>query len=127
MGPKAGYQLAQLLADLRTGKSPPATGPTARPVAKAPLLTTDKGRLGLKAVLSDTSRNTLVAGNQPAERKNAGKIQLSSKTLITTKGLINQKGGRELNSEALTADGKTTPAGEKPTIAGTSTASGGQK
>ncbi len=139
MGPKAGYQLAQLLANLRTGKFPPATGPTAKPVAKAPLLTTDKGRLGLKAVLPYTSRNTLTAGNtltakntlvtrtQSAECKNAGKIQVSNKALITAKGLINQKNGEELDSEVPTADGKTTTIGEKSVIAGTSAASGGQK
>ena len=127
MGPKAGYELAQLLANLRTGKSSPGTGPTAKPVAKEPLLTTDKSQLGLKGVLPDTSRDALLTHTQPAERKNAGKIQLSGKTLITTKGLINQQGGKELNSEALTTEGKTTPAGEKPVIPGTSVASGSQK
>ncbi len=126
MEPKAGYQLAQLLANLRTGKFPPGTGPTARPVAKVPLPTIDKGWLGLKDVLPDISSDTLVTGNQLAERKNAGKIQVSSK-ILSAKGLINQKNGRELNSEALTADGKTAPAGEKPAIAGTSIASGSQK
>ena len=126
MGPKAGYQLAQLLVNLRTDKSPPGTGPTAKPVAKAPLLTIDKGRLGLKGVLPDTSRNTLVTGTQSAERKNAGKIQVSSK-ILSAKGLINQKNGKELDSGVLTADSKTTPASEKPAIAGTSVASGSQK
>jgi len=126
MGPKAGYELAQLLANLRTGKSPPGTGPTAKPVAKEPLLTVDKGQIGLKAVLPDTSAGTLVTDTQPAERKNAGKIQVSNK-ILSTKGLINQQNGKELDSEALTADGKTTPAGEKPAIAGTSVTSGSQK
>lgn len=127
MGPKAGYELAQLLANLRTGKSSPGAGPAAKPVAKEPLLTTDKSQLGLKGVLPDSSRDALLTHTQPAERKNAGKIQLSSKTLITTKGLINQQGGKELSSEALTTEGKTTPAGEKPVIPGTSVASGSQK
>jgi len=127
MGPRAGYELAQLLAGLRNDKFPPGTGPTAKPVAKEPLITIDKGWLGLKAVLPDSSRNTLVTGTQPAERKNAEKIQVSTKTLITAKGLINQQGGKELDSEALTADSKTTTIGEKPTITGTSTASGSQK
>jgi len=127
MGPKAGYELAQLLANLRTGKSSPGAGPTAKPVAKEPLLTTDKSQLGLKGVLPDSSRDALLTHTQTAERKNAGKIQLSGKTLITTKGLINQQGGKELNSEALAAESKTTPAGEKPVIPGTSVASGSQK
>ena len=127
MGPKAGYELAQLLANLRTGKSSPGAGPTAKPVAKEPLLTTDKSQLGPKGVLPDSSRDALLTHTQTAERKNAGKIQLSSKTLITTKGLINQQGGKELNSEALAAESKTTPAGEKPVIPGTSVASGSQK
>jgi flagellar hook-length control protein FliK len=127
MGPRAGYELAQLLAGLRTDKFPPGTGPTAKPVAKEPLITIDKGRLGLKAVLPDSAGNTLVTGTQPAERKNAGKIQISTKTLINAKGLINQQSGKELDSEALIADSKTTTIGEKPTIAGTSTASGTQK
>lgn len=127
MGPKAGYELAQLLANLRTGKSSPGAGPTAKPVAKEPLLTTDKSQLGLKGVLPDSSRRTLLTHTQTAERKNAGKIQPSGKTLITTKGLINQQGGKELNSEALAAESKTTPAGEKPVIPGTSVASGSQK
>jgi flagellar hook-length control protein FliK len=127
IGPKAGYQLAQLLASLRTNKFPPGTGPTAKPVAKEPLLTVDKGRLGLKAVLPEFSGGMLVSGTQPAERKNAGKIRVSGKTLIITKGLIKQQGGKELDHEALTDDSKTSQIGEKPATAGETTVSGSQK
>jgi flagellar hook-length control protein FliK len=129
MGPKAGYQLAQLIANLRTGKFPLGNEITAKPVAKEPLLTIDKGQLGLKGVLPDISGDTLVKGNQLAERKNAVQIQISNKVKapITTKGLISQKSGKELATEVLTADGKTIPAGEKLAVADGSTASGTQK
>jgi len=127
MGPKAGYELAQLLANLRTGKSSPGTGPTAKPVAKEPFLTTDKSQLGLKGVLPDSSRDALLTHTQPAERKNAGKIQLSSKTLITTKGLINQQGGKKLTPEMLTTGSKTAVAGEKTAIADGQDIAGGRK
>ena len=125
--PKAGHKLTQPTANLKTDKFPPGTGLTAKPVEKEPLLTIDKGRLEPKGVLLDTSTDTLITNTQAGEGKDAGKIQMSNKTLISTKGLINQESGKGLMPETLTTDGKTATAGEKPAITDTSAASDGQK
>jgi flagellar hook-length control protein FliK len=123
MQPKAGYELAQLLADLRADKFPLGAGQTAKPAENNPLLTVGKGQLGPKAVLPDTSGGILAAGTQPAEHKNVDKIQVLNKTLAAAKTLAAQQNRQLL----VNADGETTTTGEKPPILDTSTASGSQK
>ena len=123
MEPKAGYDLAQLLADLRVDEFPLGAAQTAKPAENNPLLTVGKGQLGPKAVLPDTSGGILAAGTQPAERKNVDKIQVLNKTLAATKALAAQ----ENKQLPVNPDSKITIAGEKPPILDTSTASGSQK
>jgi flagellar hook-length control protein FliK len=127
MEPKAGRELAQLLADLKAGEFAPVTAQAAKSDEIELLLTTDNGQFGLKDVLSDISKGTLTADTQPGEGKNAGKIQISGKTLITIKGLMDQQISRGLMPEVLTTGNKTTTTSEKPAIADTSAASGSQK
>ncbi len=123
MQPKAGYELAQLLANLRADKFPLGAGQTAKPAENKPFLTAGKAQLGPKAVLPDTSGGILAADTQPAEYKNVDKIQVLNKTLAATKALAAQ----ENKQLPVNADSETTAAGEKPPILDTSTASVSQK
>ena len=125
--PKAGYELARLLANSKACKFSSVTGPTAKPVEKEPLLTADKSQLGLKSILSGTSKRTLTIDTQPEKGKNAGKLQISNKTPVATKALTNQESDKELMAEALTAGSKTTAVGEKPAMTDKPAASGSQK
>jgi len=120
MEPKTGRQLAQLIVNLKDGKSPPVTGQAAKAAEIKLLVTTDKGQLGLQTVLSNTSEGTvdtqppLVAGGG----KNTDKIPISNSTVASTKAPSNGENAKELMSDALVdADGKTTATNEKtPTV-----------
>ncbi len=124
--PKAGYELAQLLAALRARKYPPATGPTTKPVEKEPLLTTDKGQFGLKTALPGASKPPTV-GSQPQEDKSVDETQVTNKTILSTKGLTNQESGKELMPKSLPGGSKTANTSQKAAISGTSADSGSQK
>lgn len=134
IGAKAGRQLAQLLANSKTEKPPPVTGQAAKSDEIKLLLTADKGQLGLKtvlpetsngqrglkAVLPNTSRIMPAAGTRLGTGENADKIAVSGKTAADTKGLTNRGNARELMPEAAAnTSGKTATAGQKPTIADT--------
>jgi flagellar hook-length control protein FliK len=133
IGAKAGRRLAQLLANSRTEKPPPVTGQAAKSDEIKFLLTTDKGQLGLKTVLPETSNgqrglkavlpNTSkiipAAKTQLGTGENADKIPVSGKTAVDTKGLTNTGNASELMPEAANTSGKTATAGQKPTIADT--------
>lgn len=135
--PKAGYELAQMLAGLRNRKSPPGLGQTTKP----PLLrftpaakhswragqpAAETTQTALKGVLPDISTGLLTANTQPGKGKNAGKIQISNETLVA-KGLTNRESGKALTPEVLTGDSKTAIASEKPAGAGKPAVSGDQK
>jgi len=124
---KAGYELAQLLTDLKPHKSPAVIGPTAKPAETEPLLTLNKGQFGLEGVLLFTSRSTLGAGTKPEEGKIAGKVQISNRTFIPPKGLIDIGSGKKLVPKALTANGKTITDGEKQRMVVNPDVSGSQK
>ena len=113
--PKAGYELAQLLANLKAGKSTPVTGQAAKSAEIKLLLTTDKGQLGLKTASSETSKSPPATDGQPGEGKNVEKIQILNKILVTTKGLTNQENGRELTAESLSG-GKTATNSQKTPV-----------
>ncbi|MCH7555823.1 MAG: flagellar hook-length control protein FliK [Planctomycetes bacterium] len=121
MEPKTGRQFAQLITDLKDGKSPPVTGQAAKSAQIKLLVTTDKGQLGLKTVLPETSKgqhglktvlsNTSegTADTQPGQDKNTDKISISNSTVVPTKGPTNGENTKELMSDALVDnDSKTT-------------------
>ncbi len=136
MEPKTGCQLAQLIANVKDGKS-----------AEIKLLvTTDKGQLGLKTVLPDTSKSqpgpktvlsniseiTPTAGTQPlpatSRGKNIDKIPISNSTFVSDKAPTNGENAKELMSDALVdTDGKTTATNEKTAPADTSLVAGSPK
>jgi flagellar hook-length control protein FliK len=135
MEPKAGRQLAQLIANLKDGKSSPVTGQATKSAEIKLLVNTDKDQLVLKTVLPETSKEqtglksslpntskdqpalqtvlpnisegTPTADTQPGEGKNTDKISVSNGTVLTTKA-------KELKPDALAgANHKTTEINEK--------------
>jgi len=105
MQPKAGRELAQLLAGLRAAESPPRAAQTARPAENNPLLPVDNGQLGPKAGSPETAGAVLIADTQPAEHKNGEKIKVSNKALPATKALAAQE------NKQLPVSSETTVAG----------------
>ena len=146
MEPKTGRQLAQLIVNLKDGKSPPVNGQAAKSSEIKLLVTNDKGQLGLKNVLPDTSKGqpgpktvlsniskiTPAADTQPlpatSRGKNIDKILKSNSTVIPIKGPTNGENVKELMSDALVDDdSKTTAAEEKTVPADTSLIAGSPK
>ncbi len=138
--PKAGYELAQLLTNLKADKSPPVTGQAAKSAQIKQLVTTDKGQLGLKTVLPETSKGqhglkTVLsnipegtADTQPGQGKNTDKIPISNSTVASAKAPGNGENAKELMSDALVdADGKTTATNEKTAPVDTTVVAGSPK
>jgi len=144
MEPKTGRQLAQLIANLKDGKSPPVTGQAAKAAEIKPLVTTDKGQpgpkivlpdtsndqSGLQAVLSNTSEGTADTQPLPATSrgKNTDKIPISNSTVVPTKGPTDGENAKELMSDALVdADSKTTTTNEEAATTDKSAIPGNEK
>ena len=132
MEPKTGRQLAQLIVNLKDGKSPPVTGQAAKAVKIKLLVTADKGQFGLKTVLSNTSEGMPTADTQPlpatSRGKNSDKIPISNSTVVPTKGPTNGENAKELISDDLVNDDSTkTAADEKTAMADTSSVTNGHK
>ncbi len=129
--PKTERQLAQLIANLKDGKSSPVTGQAAKSVEIKLLVNTEKGQIGLKTVLPETSKgqnglksslpdtskgqttlqtilpNISEDNTQPGEAKSTNKISVSNGPVLTTKA-------KELMPDALAgANHKTTEINEK--------------
>jgi len=152
--PKAGYELAQLLTNLKADKSPPVTGNAAKSAEIKLLLTTDKGQLGLKTVLPETSNGQIglktilpetsegqlgsktvlsnipegIADTQHRQGKNNDNIPISNSTVATTKSLTNGENTKKLMTDSqVDADGKTTTTDEKTTQVDSSVVAGSPK
>jgi len=104
--PKAGYELAQLLTSLKAEKSPPVTGKAAKSVEIKLLVTTDKGQLGLKTVLSNISEGT--ADTQSGQGNNTNKILIPNSNVASTKAPGNGENTKELIPNALVDDDSKT-------------------
>ena len=126
MEPKTGRQLAEFIANLKDGKSPPVTGNAAKSAEIKLLVTTDKGQLGLKTVLSNISKGT--ADTQPGQGNNNNKILIPNSTVASTKAPGNGENAKELIPNALVDDGsKTTLTNEKTASVDTSVVAGSPK
>ena len=137
--PKSGHLLAQLTASFTAAKSPPVTGQAAKAAEIKLLLTTgDKGQLGLKTavpdtsngqlglktVLPDTSKGIPTADTQLGEGTNADKIPMSNETVVPTTTPDSGENTKELIHEALLDnDGKAATTGEKTAVADNSATS----
>jgi len=119
--PKTDRQLAQLIANLKEGKSSPVTGQAAKSAEIKLLENTEKGQIGLKSSLPNTSKDqttlktilpnisegTPTADKQTGEAKNTNKIKVSNGSILSTKA-------KELMPDALAgANHKTTVINEK--------------
>lgn len=142
MEPKTGSQLAQLIANLKDGKSNPVTGHVTKSTEIKLYVTTDKGQSGLKSVLPDsssdqhklqTSLSSISKGisttdTQLGKSKNNDKISASNGNVVTTKAPTNAENTKELISEALfDTKGKKALTNEKAFILGTSAAASSTK
>jgi len=120
MEPKTGRQLAEFIASLKDGESPPVTGNAAKSAEIKLLVTTDKGQLGLKTVLPETSKGQLglktvlskipegTADTQSGQGNNNNKILIPNSTVASTKAPGNGENAKELNPNALVDDGSKT-------------------
>ena len=126
MEPKTGRQLAEFIANLKDGKSPPVTVKAAKSAEIKLLVTNDKGQLGLKTVLSNISKGT--ADTQPGQGNNNNKILIPNSTVASTKAPGNGENAKGLNPNALVDDGsKTTLTNEKTASVDTSVVAGSPK
>ena len=123
--PGAGQQIAQIIANTQTGKSPPVTGHAVKSAEikllhstengqlglKTVLPATSEGQNGLKAVLPDTSKSTPEAGKQPETVNNTNKVAISAisaKTIAETKPVTEKGSIKELIPEIPANTGKST-------------------
>ena len=146
MEPKTGRQLAQFIDNVKDDKSPPVTGKAAKSTEIKLLVTNNKGQLGLKTVLPDTSKDQpgpktvlsnisegmSTADTQPLSStdrgKNIDKILIPNSTVVPTKNPANGENAKKLMSEALVdADSKTAAINEKTAQADTSLIAGNTK
>ncbi|MBC8470095.1 MAG: flagellar hook-length control protein FliK [Planctomycetes bacterium] len=140
--PKTAQQLAQMITNLKDGKSSPVTGQATKSAENKLLVNTEKGQLGLKTVLPETSKGqtglkssvqstskdqptlqtvltniseaTSTADTQPGEGINTDKISASNGTALTTKAINNKENVKELMFDPLAgANHKTTEINEK--------------
>jgi len=125
MEPKTGRQLAEFIANLKDGKSPPVTVKAAKSAEITLLVTNDKGQPGLKTVLSNISKGT--ADTQPGQGNN-NKILIPNSTVASTKAPGNGENAKELIPNALVDDGsKTSLTNEKTASVDTSVVAGSPK
>lgn len=76
MKPKTEHQLAQLIANLKDGKSSPVTGQATKSAEIKLLVNTEKGQLGLKTILPETSkRQTGLKSSLPNTSKDQATLQ----------------------------------------------------
>jgi len=122
IGPKVGKQLAQIIANTQTGKTPPVTGRAVKSAEIKLLHTTEKGQLGLKtvlpttsegqnglkAVLPDTSKSTPAGKKQPETGNNTEKNPVSAKTIAETKSVTEKGNTKELVPDVPANTGKST-------------------
>ena len=120
--PKVGRQLAQIISNTQTGKSPSVTGNAVKSAEIKLLHTTEKGQLGLKtvlpatsegqnglkAVLPDTSKNIPADKKQPVTGNNTDKVSILARTIAETKSVTEKGNTKELMPEVPANTGKST-------------------
>ena len=120
--PNAGWQLAQIIANTRTGKSPPVTGHAVKSAEIKLLHSTEKGQLGLKtvlpttsegqngikAVLPETPKSTIAGKKQPGTGNNTDKLSVLARTIAETKSVTEKGNTKELVPELPANTGKST-------------------
>ncbi|MHC4109926.1 MAG: hypothetical protein ACYSUY_02565 [Planctomycetota bacterium] len=139
--PKAGYELAQLLTNLkpdkslsksltnlRPDKSPSVAGKTIRPQTSETLAIINQKQIGLKTALPVTSKKPLITDTPSDEGENASRVRMPETRPLPTKGPDNEQSGEGLPLEAnIRAQNRITTANGKPEAVPVSNAFGSQK
>ena len=128
IGPKAGYELAQLLAALKAGQFVPTTSQAVITADNKLSLATDGSSQGNKAILFGVFDSSILARKKGFVGKNGGQMPIPA--VATAKALAEQKNGKEstLSGEGniATVISKIAAVSSKPIIQNTPVASKGQ-
>ena len=120
--PKAGYELAQSLTNLKPDKSPSSAVKTAKTQISETVPIINQKQIGPKTALPVTSKKP------PNEGKHANRMQISNTKLLAARGVTDQQNANDLALKALVdTNGKTTTVSEKPVVVPTLNALGSQK
>ena len=117
--PKAGYELAQLLANLRADNFTSGAGKTAQPRKNEPVVIINQSQIGPKAASTNASKALLATDTPSNEGKNAERIEMPEEArLLTARGLTNQLSGKGLALKAFVdAQSGTNTTNGKPAVA----------
>lgn len=128
MQPKAGYELAQMLAALKAGQFVPTAGQAVITADNKFSLTTEGSSQGSKATLFGVFDSSILAQKKGFVGKNGGQMPIPA--AVTAKALAGQENGKEsaLSGEDNVAAviSKVAAVSSKPVIQNTSAASEGQ-
>ncbi|MDH4238597.1 MAG: flagellar hook-length control protein FliK [Phycisphaerae bacterium] len=120
--PKAGYELAQSLKNLRQDIAFSHTENTTKTQIGETVPIINQKQIGLTTALPITSKNS------PNEAEYANRIQISNTKLPAAGGVTDQQSGNDLILKALVdANSKITTVSEKPAVVPTLNALGSQK
>lgn len=120
--PKAGYELAQSLNNLRPDESLSRAVKTAKTQISETVPIINQKQIGLNTALPVTSKKP------PNEAEHANIIQISNTKLPASRGVTDQQNANDLALKALVdTNGKTTTVSEKPAVVPTLNALGSQK
>jgi flagellar hook-length control protein FliK len=120
--PKAGYELAQSLKNLRQGIYFSHTGKTVKTQISETVPIINQKQIGLKTALPVTSKKPSNEG------EHANSIQISNTKPVAAKGVTDQQSVNDLALKALVnVDSKTTTVSEKPAVVPTLNALGSQQ
>jgi flagellar hook-length control protein FliK len=125
--PKAGYELAQLLSDLKADKQLFSAGKTAKTGGNQPQLNLGGGRISAKPVPNSTS-GRWPTSSRYKDRVNASVMEVAGKLHPATKAPVGQQNAKEQARQALiTESGDKAGANKKVSIAQNSELAGAHK
>jgi flagellar hook-length control protein FliK len=126
--PKAGYELAQSLKNLRQDVCFSHTVKTPKTQISETVPIINQKQIGLKTPLPVTSKKPLITDTPSNEGEHANSIQISNMKLPAPRGVTDHQSGNDLTLKALVdANSKTTTVSEKPAVVPTLNALGSQK
>ena len=126
--PKAGYELAQSLTNLRPDESLSRAVKTAKTQISETVPIINQKQIGPKTALPVTSKKPLITDTLSNEVEHANRMQISNTKLLAARGVTDQQNANDLALKALVdTNGKTTTVSEKPAVVPTLNALGSQK
>ncbi|MHC4544648.1 MAG: hypothetical protein ACYTDW_05395, partial [Planctomycetota bacterium] len=91
--PKAGYELAQLLTNLKPDKPPSVAGKTAKTQISETVPIINQKQIGLKTALPVTSKKPLITDTPSNEGEHASRVRMPETRPLPTKGPDNEQSG----------------------------------